>query len=150
LSLYTKSLQTWLTCGHSRIDLNPTPEANPETEEPQGENEGSPRQDGTTEQAQEEASPGHHRGFSSYLSEIRGVRNASVEERLAALRRLRQSGEQERDVNATEEESAEEHQSRRRRLTARLRERFRIRTRQHEEQPRSPSPPLPTHGPSAL
>lgn len=55
------------------------------------------------------------------------MRDASVEERLAALRGVREVNRE----NA-EDESTEEAQGRRRRLTSRLRDRFRIRTRAHE------------------
>jgi hypothetical protein len=58
------------------------------------------------------------------------LHNASVEERIATLRRLRQEHQ-----GHSPEETGEESQNRRRSLTARLRERFRIRTRQHGAEP---------------
>jgi hypothetical protein len=51
------------------------------------------------------------------------MRDATVEERLAALRSVREE--------ASRDASNEEAERRRNRLTARLRERFRIRTRTH-------------------
>ncbi|KAL1967057.1 hypothetical protein VTN77DRAFT_3581 [Rasamsonia byssochlamydoides] len=125
------------TCPLCRIDLNPV-EAVTEGEEQDGDGDDSEQHNHGSDLPLEARA--QHRGLSSYFQDMRRMRNASVEERIAALRRLRQSSEQDRDA----EETAEENQNRRRSLTARLRERFRIRTRQHEDEP----PALPSQPPS--
>ncbi|RJE21490.1 RING finger domain protein [Aspergillus sclerotialis] len=117
------------TCPLCRIDLNP-PQAD-EDEEGEAENDAETPQDGHAEQSTGDGQQNRqHRRFGDYLHgtlNARRMRDASVEERLAALRGMREVNRE----NA-EEESAEEAQGRRRRLTSRLRERFRIRTRAHE------------------
>ncbi|KUL89012.1 hypothetical protein ZTR_06008 [Talaromyces verruculosus] len=77
----------------------------------------------------------HSRGLAGYLSDIRRARNAPVEERIEALRRLRQSHQQQQERNGDESATAEESQGRRRHLAMRLRDRFRVRTRQHGSEP---------------
>ncbi|KAH8703666.1 hypothetical protein BGW36DRAFT_369731 [Talaromyces proteolyticus] len=143
---HPECIDPWLinvsgTCPLCRIDLHPAAEegASPGDELPQEQ-----REDATAEPTPEESTtanrPGagsaQHRRFTTYLSDIRRTRNAPVEERLAALRRYRQTNEQQ--ANATEE-VAEETQGRRG-LTMRLRERFRIRTRPHEPGTATPEP----------
>lgn len=116
----------------SRIDLNPAqPEG--ENENQEGENNTETQQEGTAEPAAEEAHH-RHRRLTSYLHgtlNARRMREATVEERLAALRSVR-----EENRNSIENE---EERQRRGRLTSRLRDRFRIRTRRHgddgEQQP---------------
>ena len=94
------------------------------------------------EHGETEASPDHsnaptvdatpnrqHRRISSYLHgplNARRMRDATVEERLAALRSVREAASQ-----SAQNEDADERQHRRSRLTARLRDRFRIRTHTH-------------------
>lgn len=73
----------------------------------------------------------HSRRLTNYLN-ARRMRNASVEERLAALRQVREANQG--DV-ADEDGGA---RSSRGRLTRRLRERFRIRTRAHGVEGPSP------------
>lgn len=60
------------------------------------------------------------------------MRDATVEERLAALRRVRE---------ANQEEAEPTPEGTRRRLTTRLRDRFRIRTRAHGVEPEAETPP---------
>ncbi|KAL4889369.1 hypothetical protein BDV59DRAFT_186720 [Aspergillus ambiguus] len=132
---HPECIDPWLvnvsgTCPLCRIDLNPARpegEANPDETEagaaPESPREGTP--DPTT---------GHrHRRLSSYLHgplNARRMRDASVEERLAALRSVREEA-----TNPTAEgEAADVDEGRRRsRLTQRLRDRFRIRTQPHRE-----------------
>lgn len=74
-----------------------------------------------------DAAPSRHsRRLTSYLN-ARRMHNASVEERLAALRRVREANQDDADEPSS-----------RSRLTRRLRERFRIRTRPHAEGPPTP------------
>lgn len=118
----------------SRIDLNPSqPEGEGENQEGETNAEGQ-QQDETTNNDNnnnqpEETQPHRHRRISSYLHSTlnaRRMRDASVEERLAALRSVRE------EANRDEENETENEERRRRnRLTTRLRERFRIRTRAH-------------------
>lgn len=125
------------TCPLCRIDLNPA--ASTETAE-----DGEVHEEGDTTPQTVDAiessnnqtnSNRHSRGLAGYLSDIRRARNAPVEERIEALRRLRES-QQQRQQNGDESATAEESQGRRRHLAMRLRDRFRIRTRQHgSEQP---------------
>lgn len=88
----------------------------------------------------------HSHRLTNYLN-ARRMRNASVEERLAALRQVRE---------ANQGDAAEEYggaRSSRSRLTRRLRERFRIRTRAHgaegpspvESGTTTPTVPAPAH-----
>ncbi|KAE8134916.1 hypothetical protein BDV38DRAFT_273139 [Aspergillus pseudotamarii] len=134
---HPECIDPWLvnvsgTCPLCRIDLNPAqPEG--ENENQEGENNTEAPQEGTAEPAAEE-SHHRHRRLTSYLHgtlNARRMREATVEERLAALRSVR-----EENRNSIENE---EEQQRRGRLTSRLRDRFRIRTRRHgddgEQQP---------------
>lgn len=117
----------------SRIDLNPH-KADENEEDEAGDNPEAP-QDGPAETNPDEQPSRQHRRLTSYLHgplNARRMREASVEERLAALRSVREVNRE--DVEAAE--NADERQGRRSRLTARLRERFRIRTRPHD----SPEP----------
>lgn len=69
-----------------------------------------------------------HRRITSYLQDTlnaRRMRDASVEERLAALRRVREANRGEPQTDGVD------GARRSRRLTARFRERFRVRTRAH-------------------
>ncbi|KAL4913272.1 hypothetical protein BDW62DRAFT_214366 [Aspergillus aurantiobrunneus] len=127
------------TCPLCRIDLNP-PQAEGETENQDGEARPEGQDDSTTNNQQqpvEEAAPPttttttRHRRLSNYLHgtlNARRMRDASVEERLAALRSVREEASRE-----TETEN-DEQRGRRNRLTARFRERFRIRTRAHGDE----------------
>lgn len=139
----------------SRIDLNPPQPDNSEqpeenTEQPDhASTEGGPVL--TTEQARQQAreqARHTHRRLTNYLHgplNARRMRDATVEERLAALRRVRE---------ANQGEAAPEEGSRRG-LTTRLRDRFRIRTRAHgaeaessadaENAAPSPAAPAPVH-----
>ncbi|KAE8329164.1 hypothetical protein BDV39DRAFT_57432 [Aspergillus sergii] len=134
---HPECIDPWLvnvsgTCPLCRIDLNPAqPEG--ENENQEGENNTETQQEGTAEPATEE-SHHRHRRLTSFMHgtlNARRMREATVEERLAALRSVR-----EENRNSIENE---EDRQRRGRLTSRLRDRFRIRTRRHgddgEQQP---------------
>jgi Ring finger domain len=142
------------TCPLCRIDLNPASQEPEAGDAHEHDGHGEVHVDEAEVQAQAQAqSQGqgqaharavHHRGLAGYLSDIRDIRrarNAPVEERLEALRRLRQSNRMHAtangDAGADANEDIEESQGRRR-LTTRLRDRFRIRTRQHGAEPASP------------
>ncbi|KAI9924952.1 hypothetical protein MW887_006359 [Aspergillus wentii] len=123
------------TCPLCRIDLNPS--------QPEGENETGEAEDntettqdnnpaGAAEQQSEAVQGRQHHRLTNYLHgtlNARRMRDASVEERLAALRVVRAEANREDAA-----EDAEEGQNRRSRLTTRLRDRFRIRTRPHENE----------------
>ncbi|CRG91388.1 RING finger protein 126-B [Talaromyces islandicus] len=115
------------TCPLCRIDLNPADESAEQTEQHQQQ---TSAEQTPAEPAVEESAPASHRRLTGYLSDIRRARNAPVEERIAALRQLRQNEQQQGASNASED-LTDEAQGRRR-LTMRLRDRFRIRTRRHE------------------
>ena len=109
----------------SRIDLNPSKtegedaqeaESPAEPQEPAPEPETQPRQ------------PRRLTGYLPSTLNARRMRDATVEERLAALRSVREEANRE---GAQANEEADE--SRRSRLSTRLRDRFRIRTRPHDE-----------------
>ncbi|KAL4749295.1 hypothetical protein BDW72DRAFT_214177 [Aspergillus terricola var. indicus] len=131
---HPECIDPWLvnvsgTCPLCRIDLNP-PQAEGETENQDGE-AGSEGNVATNNQPAEET-PTHRHRLSSYLTSTlnaRRMRDASVEERLAALRSVRE--EANRDAANGDEN---EQRRRRNRLTTRFRERFRIRTRAHGEE----------------
>ncbi|CAG8011871.1 unnamed protein product [Penicillium olsonii] len=143
---HMECIDPWLmnvsgTCPLCRIDLNP-PQA--ETEQ----TEGTPDAETTETAAAPAAAPEtentqtrHSRRLADYLHgplNARRMRDATVEERLAALRRVREANQ-----SAGEE-------GRRTRLTTRLRERFRIRTRAHgeaETETEAPAAPAPVHMP---
>ncbi|KAL6238662.1 hypothetical protein BDW75DRAFT_246757 [Aspergillus navahoensis] len=142
---HPECIDPWLvnvsgTCPLCRIDLNP-PQAEGETENQDGE-AGTEGNAATNNQPVEET-PTHRHRLSSYLTSTlnaRRMRDASVEERLAALRSVRE--EANRDAANGDEN---EQQCRRSRLTARFRERFRIRTRAHgEESPSTRAAPTST------
>lgn len=126
----------------SRIDLNP-----PQAETEQTEGAAGAADTETTEPAAaptpetETTQTRHSRRLTDYLHgplNARRMRDATVEERLAALRRVREANQ-----SAGEE-------GRRTRLTTRLRERFRIRTRAHgeaEAEAEAPAAPAPVHMP---
>ncbi|RHZ71309.1 hypothetical protein CDV55_108281 [Aspergillus turcosus] len=126
---HPECIDPWLvnvsgTCPLCRIDLNP-PQAEEENEQGEGGNNDA-SQDNATAPAGDATPNRQHRRISSYLHSplnARRMRDATVEERLAALRSVREE--------ASRNDSNEEAESRRNRLTARLRERFRIRTRTH-------------------
>ncbi|KAE8353676.1 hypothetical protein BDV28DRAFT_132671 [Aspergillus coremiiformis] len=130
---HPECIDPWLvnvsgTCPLCRIDLNPA-HTEGERENQEGADHAETHQDGTNERAPEESRHRQHRRLSSYLHDTlnaRRMREATVEERLAALRSVR-----EENRNSVENEDAEERQRLRSRLTSRLRDRFRIRTRQH-------------------
>lgn len=105
------------------------PEAEPET------GEGAEATETAAQASNESTADGphqrsHHR-LTNYLHgslNARRMRDASVEERLAALRSVRE------EANQGEQSADNEEQVRRRsRLASRLKERFRIRTRAHGE-----------------
>ncbi|KAF3407888.1 E3 ubiquitin-protein ligase RNF13 [Talaromyces pinophilus] len=122
------------TCPLCRIDLNPAASTetaeNSETAHEEGEIT-SQTADAVEPSNNQTNSNRHSRGLAGYLSDIRHARNAPVEERIEALRRLRESHQQQQERNGDESATAEESQGRRRHLAMRLRDRFRVRTRQH-------------------
>jgi hypothetical protein len=128
------------TCPLCRIDLNPAASTEAaedgETAHEEGENT-LQTVDAVESSSNHTNSNRHSRGLAAYLSDIRRARNAPVEERIEALRRLRES-QQQRQQNGEESVTAEESQGRRRHLAMRLRDRFRIRTRQHGSEQPSP------------
>lgn len=124
----------------SRIDLNP-PQAEGEQENAEGDGEADAAhegpQDGQAEQGrssnQAATHTSRHRRLSNYLHgplNARRMRDASVEERIAALRSVRE----ETNTTETVPEADEQQHGRSRRLPQRLRDRFRIRTRPHGEE----------------
>lgn len=118
-------LRTNLT---SRIDLHPTQAE--ENEEGETENHADTPQDGQAEPNSDGQQTRQHRHLTDYLQgtlNARRMRDAGVEERLAAIRGVREINREH-----AEAEDTEEARGRRRRLTSRLRDRFRIRTRAHE------------------
>ncbi|PYH47630.1 RING-H2 finger protein [Aspergillus saccharolyticus JOP 1030-1] len=141
---HPECIDPWLvnvsgTCPLCRIDLNP---AQPEGEEGQGAGdshaETSPEMATSTPAAPEGNSHQHrHRRLSSYLHHTlnaRRMRDASVEERLAALRSVREETTRQDSSSGPAEEN-DEHRRRRNGLTKRLRDRFRVRTRAHGMEP---------------
>ncbi|KAJ5963681.1 Zinc finger RING-type [Penicillium vulpinum] len=154
---HMECIDPWLmnvsgTCPLCRIDLNPPQAENPEGTE---ENADQPHLEGaailTTEDARQQArqqARHTHRRLTNYLHgplNARRMRDATVEERIAALRRVRE---------ANQGDSAPEEVARRG-LTTRLRDRFRIRTHAHgvetetspdaDNAPSSPAPPAAAH-----
>ncbi|CAG8289399.1 unnamed protein product [Penicillium salamii] len=144
---HMECIDPWLmnvsgTCPLCRIDLNP-----PQAETEQTEGAAGAADTETTEPAAaptpetETTQTRHSRRLTDYLHgplNARRMRDATVEERLAALRRVREANQ-----SAGEE-------GRRTRLTTRLRERFRIRTRAHgeaEAEAEAPAAPAPVHMP---
>ncbi|KAJ6172052.1 hypothetical protein N7470_001119 [Penicillium chermesinum] len=132
---HPECIDPWLvnvsgTCPLCRIDLNPS-KADENTEE--GEIAEHPEETAEETAAETPARHSHHR-LKSYLN-VRRMRNATVEERLAALRQVREANQDEQA--ATEDATA---QRSRNRLSARLRDRFRIRTSAHGLEPPPVSP----------
>ncbi|KAL4880699.1 hypothetical protein BJY04DRAFT_218855 [Aspergillus karnatakaensis] len=134
---HPECIDPWLvnvsgTCPLCRIDLNP-PQAETDPENPSETNPEDPENPNNTTtaattQATEDQPTHRHRRISSYLHgplNARRMRDASVEERLAALRSVRE------EANREAENESDEQRSRRNRLTARFKEKFRIRTRAH-------------------
>lgn len=138
---HPECIDPWLvnvsgTCPLCRIDLNPAQAEGENNENQEGETRNE-EQEATPEPAAEETPTHRHRRLSNYLHgtlNARRMRDASVEERLAALRSVREEANRDQ-----EDETDEQQQRRRHRLTARFRERFRIRTRAHGEEP-APTP----------
>ncbi|KAI9375340.1 hypothetical protein BJX61DRAFT_539898 [Aspergillus egyptiacus] len=139
---HPECIDPWLvnvsgTCPLCRIDLNPPqPEGEPGDQEgehhPEGQEAAAAVAATTTTPQPAEETPTHRRRLSNYLHgplNARRMRDASVEERLAALRSVRE----EADATRGTEAETDEQRRRRHRLTARLREKFRIRTRAHGE-----------------
>ncbi|KAJ5320204.1 hypothetical protein N7508_000487 [Penicillium antarcticum] len=126
---HMECIDPWLmnvsgTCPLCRIDLNPPKEETEETEETGERQEPEPPANQETQ-----ASRHTHRRLTNYLHgplNARRMRDATVEERLAALRRVREANQDQDQAEPTPEGT-------RRRLTTRLRDRFRIRTRAHGE-----------------
>lgn len=137
------------TCPLCRIDLNPakTEENGEEGENPEHPEE-TPAEGTATPTA--EATQSRHNRLTNYLHghgplNARRMRNATVEERLAALRRVREE-------NQDEAANQDDARPNRTRLTRRLRDRFRIRTRAHGVDPSpensgtsTPTVPAPAH-----
>ncbi|KAI3109353.1 hypothetical protein CBS147333_5675 [Penicillium roqueforti] len=131
---HVECIDPWLmnvsgTCPLCRIDLNP-----PQPENPEEENADQPGQpaEGGPNQTAEEAHRHTHRRLTHYLHgplNARRMRDATVEERLAALRHVRE---------ASQGEPAPEGEAHRG-LTTRLRDRFRIRTRAHGAEAETPA-----------
>lgn len=134
------------TCPLCRIDLNP-PKEGENGEQQEGENAENAEEtvaDGTATAAGDAAPGRHGHRLTNYLN-VRRMHNASVEERLAALRHVREANQ-----NQAAEEASRPSRNR---LTARLRERFRIRTRAHgvesttpgQSGTSTPAVPAPAH-----
>ncbi|KAF8864310.1 hypothetical protein BDZ45DRAFT_34253 [Acephala macrosclerotiorum] len=125
------------TCPLCRHDLRPVATADAENPESEGTNtEGgelppplaAEGENTAAENASAEGST-HQRSRASRLLDLHRVRHAPADERIAALRRLREQSQ-------TEAEPADaEEPSRRARLTGRLRDTFRIRTRTQNTPP---------------
>ncbi|KAL2012828.1 hypothetical protein VTN00DRAFT_353 [Thermoascus crustaceus] len=140
---HPECIDPWLvnvsgTCPLCRIDLNP-PETDDEDEDSESDDHvARPVGRQETDQINDSANTRHRRGLSTYLHDtlnVRRMRDATVEERIAALRSVRQANQD--SSNAGENA---ETQRRRSRLASRLRDRFRIRTRQHgQPQPHPPA-----------
>ena len=109
----------------SRIDLNPSKEEGQDAQET--ENPAEPQEPAAEPEAAPHRQPRRLTGYLQSTLNARRMRDATVEERLEALRNVREEAHRE-SVEGNEE--AEER--RRTRLSTRLRDRFRIRTRPHE------------------
>ena len=109
----------------SRIDLNPSKEEGQDAQET--ENPAEPQEPAAEREAAQHRQPRRLTGYLQSTLNARRMRDATVEERLEALRNVREEAHRE-SVEGNEE--AEER--RRTRLSTRLRDRFRIRTRPHE------------------
>ncbi|PKY02882.1 hypothetical protein P168DRAFT_291990 [Aspergillus campestris IBT 28561] len=122
------------TCPLCRIDLNPN-RAEDATEPAATEGTDPPPEGSAAGGGAEAAHLRSHRRLTSYLHgtlNARRMRDATVEERLAALRSVRENNRQTQTQtqDATPDEP-EERSRRRSGLTTRLRDRFRIRTQAH-------------------
>ncbi|PYH85200.1 hypothetical protein BO82DRAFT_274967 [Aspergillus uvarum CBS 121591] len=149
---HPECIDPWLvnvsgTCPLCRIDLNPAQpdgEEGPDTGDSHAET--APEAASSTPAAPEGNSHQHrHRRLSSYLHNTlnaRRMRDASVEERLAALRSVREEATRQ-DSSSDPTEESDEHRRRGSGLTRRLRERFRVRTRAHETEPTPEEPVTP-------
>ena len=127
----------------SRIDLNPAKEGE-NADHPDGENAEHAEETAADGTAADSSQGRHGHRLTGYLN-ARRMHHASVEERLAALRRVREANQD----HATDETSRPS----RNRLATRLRERFRIRTRAHGVENTSPgesgtTTPTPTPTPT--
>ncbi|OQE42326.1 hypothetical protein PENCOP_c004G02631 [Penicillium coprophilum] len=153
---HMECIDPWLmnvsgTCPLCRIDLNPPQSENPEENEENADQPDQPHAEGavlTTEDARRQArqqARHTHRRLTNYLHgplNARRMRDATVEERLAALRRVREANQ----IDSPPQEGLH------RGLTTRLRDRFRIRTRAHGAEGETsantdhaaPSPAAPT------
>ncbi|KAJ5143689.1 uncharacterized protein N7515_002476 [Penicillium bovifimosum] len=157
---HVECIDPWLmnvsgTCPLCRIDLNPPQSETTEQTDDHAEHIEQATEGGATppteearQQARQQARHTHRR-LTNYLHgplNARRMRDATVEERLAALRRVRE---------ANQGESAVAEEGARRSLAARLRNRFRIRTRAHGSEAESsadaetatpaPAAPAPAH-----
>lgn len=109
----------------SRIDLNPSKGEGQDAQET--ESPAEPQEQAAEPEAAQPRQPRRLTGYLQSTLNARRMRDATVEERLAALRSVREEAHRE-SVEGNEE--AEER--RRTRLSTRLRDRFRIRTRPHD------------------
>lgn len=109
----------------SRIDLNPSKTEGDDAHE--AESPAEPQEPAPEPEAAQPRQPRRLTGYLQSTLNARRMRDATVEERLAALRSVREEANRE-GVQANEEAD----ESRRSRLSTRLRERFRIRTRPHD------------------
>ncbi|EKV09427.1 Zinc finger, RING-type [Penicillium digitatum] len=146
---HMECIDPWLmnvsgTCPLCRIDLNPPQPENPEQTEESTDQADQLAGGGpvlTTEEARQQARHTHRR-LTNYLHgplNARRMRDATIEERIAALRRIRE---------ANQAESVPEEGSRRS-LTTRLRDRFRIRTRAHGAEAETSDADNPAPSPAA-
>lgn len=130
---HPECIDPWLvnvsgTCPLCRIDLNP-PQAEGETEQDETDAAHAPTE--TPREGTPDPTSGHRRRLSNYLHgplNARRMRDASVEERIAALRSVRE------EATTNPPAATEDADRRRSRLTQRLRDRFRIRTQPHREE----------------
>ncbi|CAG8953862.1 hypothetical protein HYFRA_00006755 [Hymenoscyphus fraxineus] len=128
------------TCPLCRHDLRPETTAEGDELAPPLEGENGTR---TSGEGNDDAAVTQHRRRTRFL-DLHRLRHAPPDERIAALRQLR---EQSRTTGEAVEE-AEEHQGRRARLTGRLRDRFRIRTRTQNASTPPDSTPAPAPAPA--
>ncbi|RAL03454.1 RING-H2 finger protein [Aspergillus ibericus CBS 121593] len=141
---HPECIDPWLvnvsgTCPLCRIDLNP-PQREGEDEHDLGDGHPETSPEGPAEPGAESGHP-RHRRLSNYLHgtlNARRMRDASVEERLAALRSVREEANREEPTD-----ESDERLRRRSRLTTRLRERFRVRTRAHGDETEASSSEAP-------
>ncbi|KAJ5614221.1 Zinc finger RING-type [Penicillium herquei] len=133
---HPECIDPWLvnvsgTCPLCRIDLNPPKEEdNAEHEGENAEHNEENAEEATTPTVDATPSRHSHHRLTNYLN-ARRMRNATVEERLAALRHVREANQDDVANNLAPVPN-------RNRLSMRLRERFRIRTRRHGIESASP------------